>query len=277
MDLQLNNKLIIVTGSTGDGIGKHIAQELWHYGAYVVIHGRSQESVDQTIQGLLQVKDEEQEQEQESDAHNNQKHGDASKLIGIPGDVSTELGTHAFLEKLQATEEALHTKVYGLVNNVGIFEAKDFVDIDDAKWMEYYQTNTLSGVRLSKYFLPQFIDRNQGRIVFISSECGLRPLPHMLPYSVSKASQIALARGLAEMTKGTAVTVNSVLPGPTMTGGVRQYMTEFAELKGMDSLEEAVATYFQDAEPTSLLQRFFESQGSGGYYRLFVVALGEWH
>jgi len=236
---------VIVTGSTGDGIGKHIAEELcFVHGAYVVINGRSQGSVDKTIDAMKKA------------------HPDCSaantKLIGIPGDVSTEEGTKAFLQAIEETETKLSTNVYGLVNNVGIFEAKDFQQFDDNKWIEYYQTNTMSGVRLSRHFLPKFLERNEGRILFISSECGVRPLPHMMPYSVSKASQISLARGLAEMTKSTRVTVNSVLPGPTMTGGVRKYMEEFAELKKISSFDEAVSTYFKDAEPTSLLQRFLE-------------------
>lgn len=240
--MQLKDKLVIVTGSTGDGIGKHIAEELWVHGAYVVINGRSQGSVDKTIEGLKQ----------------GHPDCDASKLLGIPGDVSSSEGTKAFLDAVAAAEEKINTKVYGLVNNVGIFEAKDFQEFDDDKWVEYYQTNTMSGVRLSKHFMPKFMEKNEGRIIFISSECGVRPLPHMMPYSVSKASQISLARGLAELTKGTKVTVNSVLPGPTMTGGVRKYMEEFAELKKIASFDEAVATYFKDAEPTSLLQRFLE-------------------
>lgn len=242
MDLQLKDKLIIVTGSTGDGIGKHIAEELWVHGAYVVINGRSQGSVDKTIQGLKE------------------KHSslDASKLLGVPGDVSSGEGATAFIDTIKAQEDKLGVMVYGLVNNVGIFEAKDFQEVTDEKWAEYYQTNTMSGVRLSRYFLPLFLERNEGRILFISSECGVRPLPHMLPYSVSKCSQISLSRGLAEMTKGSKVTVNTILPGPTMTGGVRKYMEDFAELKKISSFDEAVATYFKDAEPTSLLQRFLD-------------------
>ncbi|CAB9498163.1 Uncharacterized oxidoreductase YvrD [Seminavis robusta] len=245
MDLKLKDKLVVVTGSTGDGIGKHIAEELFRQGAYVVINGRSQGSVDKTIADITKS--------------NASVAEDAStKLIGVPGDVSSEEGSNKFIAALEEVETKIGTKLYGLVNNVGIFEAKEFTEIADDKWIEYYQTNTMSGVRLSRHFLPLMKERNEGRILFISSECGLRPLPHMLPYGVSKTSQIALARGLAEMTKGTAVTVNSILPGPTMTGGVRKYMQEFAEMHKIASMEEAVATYFKDAEPTSLLQRFLD-------------------
>ena len=247
MDLKLKDKLVIVTGSTGDGIGRYIAEELFRQGAYVVINGRSQGSVDKTIQDIIMI------------AEGNSVPYDATtKLIGVPGDVSSAEGSNKFLADVQAVESKLGIPVYGLVNNVGIFEAKEFADISDDKWIEYYQTNTMSGVRLSRHFLPLMKQKNEGRIVFISSECGFRPLPHMLPYGVSKTSQIALARGLAEMTKGTAVTVNSVLPGPTMTGGVLKYMQEFAQLHNIPTMEEAVATYFKDAEPTSLLQRFLD-------------------
>ena len=242
MDLQLNNKLCIVTGSTGDGIGKNIAEVLFQQGAYVVINGRSQGSVDKTIAGIL----------------SDNATCDKSKLLGVPGDVATAEGATKFVQDVQAMEEKLGTHVYGLVNNVGIFHNQDFVDISDDKWEEYYQTNTMSGVRLSRHYLPQMLERNEGRILFISSECGVRPLPHMLAYGISKGSQITLARGLAEMTKGTQVTVNSILPGPTMTGGVRSYMEDFGKANGIDSLDEAVAAYFKQHETTSLLQRFLD-------------------
>jgi NAD(P)-dependent dehydrogenase (short-subunit alcohol dehydrogenase family) len=143
-------------------------------------------------------------------------------------------------------------------SSFNLFSDEQLADISDEKWIEYYETNTLSGVRLSRHFLPLMLKRNEGRIIFISSECGLRPLPHMLAYSVSKASQISLARGLAEMTKGTKVTVNTVLPGPTMTGGVRSYMEGFAKSNNIPSMEEAVQRYFKDHEATSLLQRFLD-------------------
>ena len=244
MDLRLKDKLVVVTGSTGDGIGRYIAQELAQQGAYVIINGRSQESVDKTITDILAQT----------------TNVDKSKLIGIPGDVASQEGATKFIADIEATETKFQTKVYGLVNNVGMFGVADFVDLDDEKWLEYYHTNTLSGVRLSRHFLPLMLQRDEGRILFISSECGLRPLPHMLAYSVSKTSQLSLSRGLAEMCKGTRVTVNTILPGPTMTGGVRKYMQEFAASHNISSLEEAVARYFSDHEPTSLLQRFLDPQ-----------------
>ena len=244
MDLRLKDKLVVVTGSTGDGIGRYIAQALVQQGAYVIINGRSQESVDKTIVDILAQT----------------TNVDKSKLVGIPGDVASQDGATKFITDIEAAETQLQTKVYGLVNNVGMFGVADFVDLDDEKWLEYHHTNTLSGVRLSRHFLPLMLQRDDGRILFISSECGLRPLPHMLAYSVSKTSQLSLARGLAELCKGTRVTVNTILPGPTMTGGVRKYMQEFAASHNISSLDEAVARYFSDHEPTSLLQRFLDPQ-----------------
>lgn len=242
MDLQLNNKLCIVTGSTGDGIGKNIAEVLFQQGAYVVVNGRSQQSVDKTIAGML----------------SDNPSCDKSKLFGVPGDVATGAGSAKFVEDVAALESKLSTEVYGLVNNVGIFHNQDFADVTDEKWEEYYQTNTMSGVRLSRHYLPKMLKKNEGRILFISSECGIRPLPHMLAYGVSKGSQVILARGLAEMTKGSNVTVNSILPGPTMTGGVRTYMDDFGKANGINNLDEAVAKYFKEHETTSLLQRFLD-------------------
>lgn len=242
MDFQLKNKLAVVTGSTGDGIGKAIAQEFARHGAYVVINGRSQGSTDKAIQEIKEAIPEVQE----------------DHLIGVPGNVSSKEGSDDFLQELEKVEESLGTPVECLVNNVGIFHVQDFTEITDDKWLEYYQTNTMSGVRMSRHFLPKMLARNSGRIVFISSECSLRPLPHMIAYTVSKTSQLSLSRGLAELTKGTRVTVNTVLPGPTMTGGVKSYMKDFAAQNGIESADEAVKQYFQQHETTSLLQRFLD-------------------
>ena len=241
MDMQLKDKLVVITGSTGDGIGRFIAQQVAAQGAFVVINGRRQDTITSSIQEISRAT-------QAASDH----------LIGVTGDVSSELGVAAFIRDIERVELELGTPVYGLVNNVGIFHSQDFFQVPDSKWMEYYQINTMSGVRLCRHFLQKMLSRNSGRVLFVSSECGLRPLPHMLAYSVSKTSQISLARGLAEMTKGSAVTVNSLLPGPTMTGGVRSYMSDFGEQSGVSNLDEAVARYFSEHETTSLLQRFLD-------------------
>jgi len=241
MDLQLKNKLAVVTGSTGDGIGKAIATELARHGAYVVVNGRSQGSVDASIQDIL-----------------SKTGAAADHVIGVPGNAGTAEGVGEFIQALEQVETKLGQPVECIINNLGIFHVQDFAEITDEKWLEYFNINTMSGVRLSRHFLPKMLERNSGRILFISSECGLRPLPHMIAYGVSKTSQISLARGLAELTKGTKVTVNSVLPGPTMTGGIRDYMKEFNTKHGIEDFDEGVRRYFQEHERSSLLQRFLD-------------------
>lgn len=239
-DFGLHGKLAVVTGSSA-GIGRAIAKALASHGMQVVVNGRSDNSCATAIETIAA--------------------GDAAlaaRLHPVVGDVSTATGATDFIAAVGAIEAKLSLPVEVLVNNVGIFEVKDFFEIDDAKWQEYWDVNTMSGVRLTRHWLKPMLARNSGRVIFVSSEAGLRPLEHMVPYSVSKTTQISLARGLAELTKGTKVTVNSVLPGPTMTEGVQKYMQGFAKEKGIASMEEAVKLYFAEFERTSLLQRFLE-------------------
>lgn len=246
MDLQLKDKLCVVTGSSG-GIGKAIATEFARHGAYTIVNGRSEGSTTAAIKDIVAQAD-----------------AKETHVLPVVGDVSTAEGADSFVKAVNAVEDAVGTKIQVLVNNVGIFHVQEFGDILDSKWQEYYDTNTMSGVRLSRAFLPGMLERNSnGRIVFISSECGLRPLPHMVAYSVSKTSQIALSRALAETTKGTTVTVNSVLPGPTMTDGVKVYMQDFGKKHGIDDLDEAIRKYFSEHETTSLLQRFLNPKEIG--------------
>lgn len=252
MDFGLTGKLVVVTGSTG-GIGRAIATQFARVGAIVAINGRSEESCNKAKEHIAASTG-----------------CDASNLLCVPGDVSTKDGCSAFV----AAVAALGKDVEVLVNNMGIFHVQDFFEIPDEKWEEYYQTNTLSGMRLARAFLDGMLKRNSGRIIFVSSECGLRPLPHMTAYSVSKASQINLARGLAEITKGTKVTVNSVLPGPTMTEGVEKYMDDFGKAKGFSSRSDAVKAYFEQHETTSLLQRFLEPTEVANVVLFLGSALG---
>jgi NAD(P)-dependent dehydrogenase (short-subunit alcohol dehydrogenase family) len=149
-----------------------------------------------------------------------------------------------------------------LVNNLGIFAVKDFVDIDDDEWMHYFNVNVLSCVRTCRYYLPRMLERNAGRIIFISSECGVRPIPRMTHYSMTKAAQISIARGLAELTRGTKVTVNSLLPGPTYTEGVQVYMEGIAAKEGR-KVEDVAAEYFTKDEPTSIIGRFIQPEEIG--------------
>jgi NAD(P)-dependent dehydrogenase (short-subunit alcohol dehydrogenase family) len=143
-----------------------------------------------------------------------------------------------------------------LINNAGIFEPKGFLDIPDSDWSRFFEVNVMSGVRLSRAYLAGMLKRNWGRIVFISSESALNIPKEMIHYGMTKTAQLAVSRGLAEMTRGTAVTVNSVLPGPTMSEGVEAFVRELAKQNGGQSLEQAAAQFVKQHRPTSLLQRF---------------------
>jgi NAD(P)-dependent dehydrogenase (short-subunit alcohol dehydrogenase family) len=143
------------------------------------------------------------------------------------------------------------------VNNLGIFDPKAFEDIPDADWQHFFDTNVMSGVRLSRAYLPAMKQRNQGRIVFISSESGICPPAEMVHYGMTKSAQLSIARGLAETCAGTAVTVNSVLPGPTLTEGAKAFFDTLAAQQGV-SFEQAAADFFAHGRPTSLLKRFIQ-------------------
>jgi NAD(P)-dependent dehydrogenase (short-subunit alcohol dehydrogenase family) len=218
MDLQLKGKLALVTGSTA-GIGRAIATALAQEGAKVIINGRTQDAVDKAIK--------------EIGASTN------ADLLGFAGDLSTP----------QAAEELAkrHPNVEILVNNLGIFEPKSFEDISDADWIRFFDVNVLSGVRLSRLFLPAMKLANWGRIIFISSESGVQIPPEMI--------QIAVARGLAESVAGTGITVNSVLPGPTKSRGVGDFVQALADAEGK-TFQEFETEFFEKVRPTSLIKRF---------------------
>eukprot|EP00824_Muranothrix_gubernata_P002972 TRINITY_DN1363_c0_g1_i1.p1 TRINITY_DN1363_c0_g1~~TRINITY_DN1363_c0_g1_i1.p1 ORF type:complete len:185 (-),score=37.42 TRINITY_DN1363_c0_g1_i1:84-638(-) len=143
------------------------------------------------------------------------------------------------------------------VCNVGMFQVKPFPEVTDEEWMQYFNTNVMSCVRLARHFLPRMLERNQGRMLIVASEAAWKPLHTMLHYSVTKGAQLTLSRGMAEMTKGTHVTVNTVIPGPTWTEGVENYICGIARQTGQ-SVDEVVANYFKVEEPNSLLQRFIQ-------------------
>lgn len=195
------------------------------------LNGRSRESIEGVASGLRERGFKEGEQFQ-----------------GIVADISTKEGCQSFFEQVTGDIDVV-------VNNMGVFSVVDFFEVDDEGWLDYYQKNVLSTVRFCRHYLKPMLERGRGRIINVSSEAGLRPIPHMIPYSVSKGSQIVLTRGLAELTKGTAVTVNSLLPGPTYTEGVAKYLQEVAAKDGV-SVEEATTQYFITNEPTSLIRRF---------------------
>ena len=227
MKIDLSGKTALVTGSTS-GIGHAIAKGLAGAGAAVVVNGRAQARVDAATTAIA-------------------KAVPGSKVSGIAADVSTAAGCKTLIAALPEVDI--------LINNAGIFEPKDFFEIPDEDWSRFFETNLMSGVRLSRAYLPGMLKRNWGRIVFISSESALNIPKEMIHYGTTKTAQLAVSRGLAEMTRGTAVTVNSVLPGPTMSEGVETFVKDLARKNG-ESVEEAASNFVKQFRPTSLLQRF---------------------
>jgi NAD(P)-dependent dehydrogenase (short-subunit alcohol dehydrogenase family) len=227
MKIDLTGKTALVTGSTS-GIGHAAAKGLAAAGAEVLVNGRAQGKVDAAVASIT-------------------KAVPGAKVRGVAADVSTAAGC----EKLVAAQPDVDI----LINNAGIFEPKAFFEIADQDWSRFFEVNVMSGVRLSRAYFPGMLKRNWGRIVFISSESALNIPKEMIHYGMTKTAQLAVSRGLAEMTRGTAVTVNSVLPGPTMSEGVETFIKDIAKHNGV-SVEEATKQFFQQQRPTSLLQRF---------------------
>ncbi|CAE7362561.1 yvaG [Symbiodinium sp. CCMP2456] len=224
MDLQLANKNALITGST-KGIGYAIAEVLAKEGANVIVNGRSEQST-----------------------------ADAAKAIGNGArGIAADLSTAAGCDKL--LQEAGQVDI--LINNAGIFEPKPFVEIPDEDWERFYQINVMSGVRLTRSVLPGMLERNWGRILFVSSESGVQIPSEMVHYGMTKAANISLVNGVARLTKGTHVTVNAILPGPTASEGVSDFVGNLAE-DANQSKEEFEKEFFQTARPTSLIQRFAE-------------------
>ncbi|MBD2495970.1 SDR family NAD(P)-dependent oxidoreductase [Nostoc sp. FACHB-280] len=227
MDLKLDNKSALVSGST-TGIGFAIAQTLAQEGAAVIVNGRSEQRVTQAIDKIKQTTPD-------------------AKVTGIVADLATPVGVEQVF--------AQFPQVDILINNLGIYEPKAFFEITDEDWLHILEVNVLSGVRLSRKYLQKMLEKNWGRVIFISSESGVQIPVEMIHYGVTKTAQISLARGLAELTVGTAVTVNSVLPGPTRSEGVEEFITQMGKEKGI-SAKEVEAEFFQKVRPSSLIQRF---------------------
>jgi NAD(P)-dependent dehydrogenase (short-subunit alcohol dehydrogenase family) len=227
MDLGIQGKRAFVSGSTA-GIGYAVAETLAREGAAVIVNGRTPERVDKAVAAIR-------------DATGN------ANVTGAAADVGTAGGC--------ALAVSLVTHVDILVNNVGTFEPKPFSDIPDAEWFKYFEINVMSGVRLARAFLPQMLARNWGRIVFVSSESALNIPAEAIHYGMTKTAQLAVARGLAESTAGTGITVNSVLPGPTSSEGAVRFVKSMAESQGV-SRDEVEKQFFQTMRPSSLLKRF---------------------
>jgi len=226
MDLGLKDKLALVSDGTA-GIGFAIAEALAAEGARVVVNGRTQPAVDKAI---AQIQSE-----------------TGAEARGFAGDLS-----------LAATAEELaraHPNVEILVNNLGIFEPKPFEEIRDADWVRFFEANVLSGVRLARLYLPAMRRANWGRIIFISSESAMQIPAEMIHYGMTKAAQLAVSRGLAEAVAGTGITVNSVLPGPTKSRGVDEFVGALAKTEGK-SFEAFEKEFFEKVRPTSLIKRF---------------------
>ncbi|EQA44088.1 KR domain protein [Leptospira broomii serovar Hurstbridge str. 5399] len=227
METHLKEKIALVTGSTA-GIGLAIATQLLNEGATVFINGRTKKRVDEALVSIRKILPN-------------------AKVEGIEADFSKP-------EEIKTLQNKV-PNIDILVNNVGIFEPKDFVDIPDEDWFRFFEVNVMSGVRLSRYYLPKMLKKNWGRILFISSESGLQIPEEMIHYGVTKSAQISLSRGLAELTKGSNVTVNSVLPGPTRSEGVEGFLQDLAK-RQKSTVEAVEKQFFQSARPTSLIQRF---------------------
>ncbi|MCP1649618.1 SDR family NAD(P)-dependent oxidoreductase [Pseudomonas nitroreducens] len=225
MNLHLSDKLALVSGST-KGIGFAIAQGLAREGARVIVNGRSQGSVDEALARLRSGQPD-------------------ARVEGFAGDLSDPQQVTALVQRYPAVDV--------LVNNLGIFDPKPFEEIPDEDWVRFLDVNLLSGVRLSRAYLPGMKQKNWGRVVFISSESGMVIPVEMIHYGVTKTAQLSLSRGLAETCAGTGVTVNAVLPGPTASEGVNEFVEK---LSGGQPFAEFEAEFFRSARPSSLLQRF---------------------
>lgn len=228
MDLKLDGKLALVSGSTA-GIGYAIVEELAREGASVIVNGRTQASVDAAVER----------------ARSAARKG--AQVHGFAGDLST-------LSACEALQKA-HPAVDILVNNLGIFEPKPFLEIPDEDWRRFFEVNVLSGVRLARLYLPRMLEKDWGRIIFISSESGVQIPEEMIHYGTTKTAQLAVSRGIAESVAKTGVTVNSILPGPTRSRGVGDFVTALAASEGK-SFEEFEQEFFVKARPTSLIKRF---------------------
>jgi NAD(P)-dependent dehydrogenase (short-subunit alcohol dehydrogenase family) len=227
MNLGLRGKLAVVSGSTA-GIGFAIAAVLAQEGARVVINGRTEARVTTAVEKIRQRMK-------------------GAELIGVAADLGTAAGVNAFVKQIPEADI--------LINNLGIFEAKPFLVIPDADWLRFFEINVLSGVRLTRHYLAGMLEKNWGRVIFISSESGQQIPTEMIHYGMTKTAQVAIARGVAQTVVATGVTVNSVLVGPTASEGASEFVQNMARQQAI-SAAEVEKQFFATIRPTSLLKRF---------------------
>lgn len=231
MQLNLQGKTALVTGSTA-GIGKAIAMSLVDEGATVLINGRRVEKVNQMIQEIQA------------------KYPDAI-LQSVVAELGTEQGCQKVIEK--------YSEVDILINNLGIFEPVEYFEISDEDWFKLFEINIMSGVRLTRHYLKQMIQKKEGRVIFIASEAAIMPSQEMAHYSATKTMQLSLSRSLAELTKGTNVTVNTVMPGSTLTEGVETMLNSLYPNEKL-TMEEAEKRFMKENRPTSIIQRLIRPE-----------------
>lgn len=227
MDLKLNNKTGLVTGST-QGIGFATVKKLCEENCTVYLNARTKTSVEKAIKRIKdEIKD--------------------AKIFGIAADLSTKEGCDSLTRQLP--------KVDILINNLGMFQPVEFEKITEEQWLEMFQTNVMSGARLSQYYFPKMLEQEWGRVIFISSESAYQVPKEMIHYGMTKTAQLSLARGIAELTKNTNVTSNSIILGPSNSEGVTTFLNDYAISQGL-SFEQMEKEFFESVRPTSLLQRF---------------------
>jgi len=227
LDLKLRGKTALVTGSTA-GIGFGIAHRLLQEGASVIINGRTEGRINSALSQLRQAIPD-------------------CIVQGCAADFADAIAVQRLL--------GTHEEVDILINNIGIFAPKPFTEITDDEWLHYFEVNVLSGIRLSRHYLPQMLAQNWGRIIFISSESGVQIPAEMVHYGTTKTAQLGVSRGLAQQTAGTNVTVNTVIPGPTRSEGSEKFISDLAQGQGL-SKEEVEREFFDKVRPTCLLERF---------------------
>jgi len=238
MDYGISGKVAVITGGSS-GIGKAIAQAFAAEGAIAVINGRDQAKIDKACDEI------------------------GPNARGISADLTTQSGCESlyhFAKEVGSVEF--------LVNNIGVFEVMDFFEISDERWSEYFNINVMTGVRMSRLILKDMLDQNAGSILFISSDAAIKSIPWMVHYSLTKTAQLGLSRGLAELTKGTNVRVNTIMPGPSATDSVLTYFGEIAKDKGI-SRDDVISNYFKDDEPSSLHQNLIDP----AYYGRAAIAI----